>query len=117
MVFHSEHVQFSFAPCGCYITLLPHSAFQSVKIYYFGSYHSDAFKITKRILLKWLYRVFHLYRFHVFRAFKTSTAPNNNMAEVGHSRNATRGAKNDTLARVAEYHIVESAILKAKFER
>ena len=36
---------------------------------------------------------------------------NTNMAEVGHSRNATRGAKNDTLARVAEDHVVESAIL------
>lgn len=39
------------------------------------------------------------------------------MAEVGHSRNATRGAKNDSLARVAEDHIVESALLKAKIER
>jgi hypothetical protein len=39
------------------------------------------------------------------------------MAEVGHSRNATTGAKNDTLARVAEDHVVESAILKAKLER
>lgn len=39
------------------------------------------------------------------------------MAEVGHSRNAVRGAKNDTLARVAEDHIVESALIKAKFER
>ena len=39
------------------------------------------------------------------------------MAEVGHSRNATRGAKNDTLARVAEDHIVESALLKAKLDR
>ena len=56
-------------------------------------------------------------RFHVFRAFKSSTAPNTNMAEVGHSRNATRGAKNDTLARVAEDHIVESALLKAKLDR
>ena len=56
-------------------------------------------------------------RFHVFRAFKSSTAPNTNMAEVGHSRNATRGAKNDTLARVAEDYIVESALLKAKLDR
>ena len=56
-------------------------------------------------------------RFHVFRAFKSATAPNTNMAEVGHSRNATRGAKNDTLARVAEDHIVESALLKAKLDR
>ena len=40
------------------------------------------------------------------------------MADVGHSRNATRGAKNDTLARVAEDHIVEfSALLKSKLER
>ena len=39
------------------------------------------------------------------------------MAEVGHSRNATRGAKNNTLARVAEDHIVESALLKAKLDR
>ncbi|KAK3732372.1 hypothetical protein QZH41_005703 [Actinostola sp. cb2023] len=39
-----------------------------------------------------------------------------NMAEVGHSRNAVRGAKNDTLARVAEDHIVESALIKAKLE-
>ena len=42
---------------------------------------------------------------------------NTNMAEVGHSRNATRGAKNDTLARLAEDHVVESAILQAKLER
>ena len=39
------------------------------------------------------------------------------MAEVGHSRNATRGAKNDTLAHVAEDHIVERALLKAKLDR
>lgn len=56
-------------------------------------------------------------RFHVFRSFKPLHAPNTNMAEVGHSRNATRGAKNDTLARVAEDHVVESAILRAKLER
>lgn len=55
-------------------------------------------------------------RFHVFWAFKSATATNTNMAEVGHSRNATRGAKNDTLARVAEDHIVESALLKAKLD-
>lgn len=53
----------------------------------------------------------------MFRTFKNSTAPNTNMAEVGHSRNATRGAKNDSLARVAEDHFVESALLKAKIER
>ena len=53
----------------------------------------------------------------MFRAFKSSTAPNTNMAEMGHSRNATRGAKNDTLARVAEDHVIESAILKTKLER
>jgi hypothetical protein len=60
---------------------------------------------------------FCLNRFHVFRVFKKSTAPNTNMAEVGHSRNATRGAKNDSLSRVAEDHIIESALLKAKIER
>lgn len=38
------------------------------------------------------------------------------MAEVGHSRNATRGAKTDTLAHVAEDHVVESALLKAKVQ-
>ena len=47
------------------------------------------------------------FRYHVFRAFKSSSAPNTNMDEVGHSRNAVRGAKNDT-----EDHIVESALLK-----
>lgn len=77
--------------------------------------------------LRYLYARMQLYnffillicsnRFHVFRAFKSSTAPNTNMAEVGHSRNATRGAKNDSLARVAEDHVVESALLKAKLER
>jgi hypothetical protein len=56
-------------------------------------------------------------RFHIFRAFKKDDAPNTNMAEVSHSRNATRGAKYDTLARAAEDHIVESPLLKAKFER
>lgn len=67
-----------------------------------------------------VYKEFNLLvfiRFHVFRAFKSATAPNTNMAEVGHSRNATRGAKNDTLAHVAEDHIVESALLKAKLDR
>lgn len=39
------------------------------------------------------------------------------MAEVGHSRNATRGAKNDTVAHVAEDQIVESALLKAKLDK
>ena len=55
----------------------------------------------------------------MFRAFKGPKTPNTNMAEVGHSRNATRGggAKNDTLARVAEDHMVESALLKAKLQR
>ena len=42
---------------------------------------------------------------------------NTHMAEVGHSRNVTRGAKNDTLARVAEDHVVESAILQAKLQK
>ena len=46
-------------------------------------------------------------RIHVFQAFKIATASNTDMAEVGHSRNATFGAKNDTLARVAEDHIVK----------
>ncbi len=32
-------------------------------------------------------------------------------------RNATRGAKNDTLAQVAEDHLIESAILQAKLEK
>ena len=53
----------------------------------------------------------------MFRAFKGPKTPNTNMAEVGHSRNATRGAKNDTLARVAEDHVIESALLKAKLQR
>ena len=62
--------------------------------------------------------ILHVFnRIHVFWVFKSATAPNTNMAEVGHSRNATRGAKNDTLARVAEDHIVESALLKAKLDR
>ncbi|CAB4028517.1 Transposon Tf2-6 poly, partial [Paramuricea clavata] len=64
----------------------------------------------------WFNNFWHVRRFHVFRSFKSSHAPNTNMTEVGHSRNATRGAKNDTLARVAEDHVVESAILKAKLE-
>ena len=58
-----------------------------------------------------------LNRFHVFHAFKSSTAPNTNMAEVGHSRNATRGAKNDSLAPAAEDRVVTGALLKAKIER
>ena len=53
----------------------------------------------------------------MFRAFKGPKTPNTNMAEVGHSRNATRGAKNDTLARVAEDHVLESALLKAKLQK
>lgn len=53
----------------------------------------------------------------MFCAFKGPKTPNTNMAEVGHSRNATRGAKNDTLAHVAEDHVVESALLKAKLQR
>jgi hypothetical protein len=50
-------------------------------------------------------------------AFKKPETPNTNMAEVGHARNAVRGAKKDTLARVSEDNIVESALLKAKIER
>ena len=38
------------------------------------------------------------------------------MAEVGHSRNATRGAKNKSLATVTKEHIVECALLKSKLE-
>lgn len=53
---------------------------------------------------------------HVFRAFKSADTPNTNMAEAGHSRNATRGAKNKSLATVAEEHIVECALLKSKLE-
>lgn len=53
---------------------------------------------------------------HVFRAFKSADTPNTNMAEAGHLRNATRGAKNKSLATVAEEHIVESALLKSKLE-
>ena len=39
-----------------------------------------------------------------------------NFAEVGHSKNARSGARNQSLAKVAEDHIVESAILKSKIE-
>ena len=53
---------------------------------------------------------------HVFRTFKGANTPNTNMAEAGHSRNATRGAKNKSLATVAEEHIVECALLKLKLE-
>ena len=67
----------------------------------------------------WLFQMVCIFcwRFHVFQSFKPSRAPNTNMAEVGHSRNATRGARNDTSARVAEDHVVESALLQAKLER
>ena len=62
--------------------------------------------------------VLHVFnRLHVFWVFKSAPAPNKNMAEVGHSRNATRGAKNDTVAHVAEDQIVESALLKAKLDK
>ena len=53
---------------------------------------------------------------HVFRAFKKPNTPHVNFAEVGHSKNARRGARNQSLAKVAEDHIVESAILKSKIE-
>ena len=53
---------------------------------------------------------------HVFRAFKSADTPNTNMAEAGHLRNATRGAKNKSLATVAEEHSVECALLKSKLE-
>lgn len=39
------------------------------------------------------------------------------MAEVGHARNAVRGARNDTLSRAAEDHVVECALLKGKLEQ
>ena len=42
--------------------------------------------------------------------------PHVNFAEVGHSKNARRGARNQSLAKVAEDHIVESAILKSKIQ-
>ena len=38
------------------------------------------------------------------------------MAEAGHLHNATRGAKNKSLATVAKEHIVECALLKSKLE-
>lgn len=53
---------------------------------------------------------------HIFRAFKQADTPHVNFAEVGHSKNARRGARNQPLSKVAEDHIVESAILKSKLQ-
>ena len=39
------------------------------------------------------------------------------MTEVGDARNAVRGARNDTLTRAAEDHVVECALLKGNLER
>ena len=47
----------------------------------------------------------------------TSTTANTNMAEVGHARNAVRGARNDTLSRAVEDHVVECALLKGRLEQ
>ncbi|KXJ10010.1 hypothetical protein AC249_AIPGENE17300 [Exaiptasia diaphana] len=44
-----------------------------------------------------------------------NSVPNTNMAEAGHSRNATRGAKK-SLAVVAQEHIVDCTILKPKLQ-
>ena len=66
---------------------------------------------------KWFEGFWHPRRFHAFRVFKSSTTANTNMAEVGHARNAVRGARNDTLSRAAEDHVVECALLKGKLEQ
>lgn len=39
------------------------------------------------------------------------------MAEVGHAKNAVRVARNDTLSRAAEDHVVECALLRGKLEQ
>ena len=64
----------------------------------------------------WFNGFWYKRRVHVFRAFKGASVPNTNMAEAGHSRNATRGAKNKSLAVVAQEHIVECALLKSKLQ-
>ena len=64
----------------------------------------------------WFNKFWFKRRMHVFRAFKTAHTPNTNMAEAGHLRNATRGAKNKSLATVTKEHIVECALLKSKLE-
>ncbi len=66
---------------------------------------------------KWFEGFWHPRRFHAFRVFKSSTTANTNMAEVGHARNAVRGARNDTLSRAAEDHVIECALLKGKLEQ
>lgn len=64
----------------------------------------------------WFNKFWFKRRMHVFRAFKSADTPNTNMAEAGHSRNATRGAKNKSVATVAKEHNVECALLKSKLE-
>ena len=64
----------------------------------------------------WFNKFWFKRRMHVFRAFKSAHTPNTNMAEAGHLRNATRGAKNKSLATVTKEHIVECALLKSKLE-
>lgn len=74
-------------------------------------------KTEKRGHIKsWFNKFWFKRRMHVFCAFKSADTPNTNMAEAGHSRNATRGAKKKSLATVAEEHIVECALLKSKLE-
>ena len=49
-------------------------------------------KPSKRGHIKnWYQGFWNKRRCHVFRAFKNADAPNTNMAEAAHSRNATRG--------------------------
>ena len=75
-------------------------------------------KPSKRGHIKtWFAKFWHKRRAHVFHAFKSARTPNTNMAEPGHSRNATRVGKDKTLATVAEEHIVECALLKAKIDQ
>ena len=65
--------------------------------------------------LNWFRSFWEPRKNHVFRAFKKPNTPHVNFAEVGHSKNA-RGARNQSLAKVAEDHIVECAILNSKIE-
>ena len=75
-----------------------------------GSYHATrpalhtwTEKKAKREHVKqWFEGFWHPRRFHAFRVFKLSTPANTNMTEVGHARNAVRGARNDTLSRANE---------------
>ena len=74
-------------------------------------------KTEKRGHIKsWFDKFWFKRRMHVFRAIKSADTPNTNMAEAGHSRNATRGAKNKSLATVAKEHIFECALLRSKLE-